>query len=78
VAREVDERRAGGHARADHFADENVVIADGEALAHGAFDGCQHAREYWHAGLAAPPLQTIEAVLPLTSEALRKIALVLG
>ena len=78
MAREVDQRRTAGHARAHHFADENVVVAGREALPHGAFDGRQHAREYRHTGLAAPPLQSIEAVLPLTREALRKIALVLG
>jgi hypothetical protein len=41
----VDQGRTGGHTRANHFAQENVVVAGREALAHGAFDGCQHARQ---------------------------------
>ena len=58
-------------------ADEDVVVAGREALPHSAFDGRQHAREYGHAGLAAPPVQSIETVLPLTGEALSKIPLAL-
>ena len=78
MAREVDQGRTAGHSRAHHFAHENVVVAGRDALPHGAFDGCQYARKYGYPGCAAPPLQSIETVLPLTGEALGKIALVLG
>jgi hypothetical protein len=74
-AGEMDQRFALGNLGADHFSDEDVVIARGDALFHGALDVRQDSRQQWHATLTAAPLQSVEAIVTLARETVGKLAL---
>ena len=69
AAGKMDQWFAVGHTGLDHQAHEDIVVARGKTLMHGALDGGERAGNHGHAGDAAVPGEAIEAVKSLARKA---------
>jgi hypothetical protein len=63
---------------AQHFPEQDIVIAGGDRAAQGAFDFGQNSFEQRCAVLSPAPLHAIEAVMALAREARGDLPLIFG